>query len=200
MHARPTGVPGSGSAHTWPRVGPPSVPSSDRRRRRHHHHHLRRKWRQCQEEDCGGDGEGIWHPVGWVACRPWRTVLLPAATRGALRAARYRSSGIQYLSTLAPLLPLLSLWGANRLLGFRRGREMGGTVGGGVSAERRGGGLLRRGGYSGSTAGATGLFEMRRAGGAEWHSSELKNFFRGWSANGVPFIGWTTSQPILELR
>ncbi len=49
------------------------------------------------------------------------------------------------------------------------------------------------------SAGAAGLFEMRRAGGADRHSTELKDFFSGSSATRVPLIGWTTSQPFRNL-
>jgi hypothetical protein len=48
------------------------------------------------------------------------------------------------------------------------------------------------------SAGAAGLFEMRRAEGAERHSTELKDLFRGRSSDQVPLICWT-SQPILKL-
>ncbi len=48
------------------------------------------------------------------------------------------------------------------------------------------------------SAGATGLFEIRRAEGAELHSTELKELFSWSSANRVPKIGLTTSQPILK--
>ncbi len=36
------------------------------------------------------------------------------------------------------------------------------------------------------------MFEMRRAGGADQHSIELKDFFSGCSAIWIPLIGWTT--------
>jgi hypothetical protein len=45
---------------------------------------------------------------------------------------------------------------------------------------------------------ASRLFEMRRAGGADWHSTELKEFFSRSSVIRVPLNGWTTSQPILK--
>ncbi len=46
--------------------------------------------------------------------------------------------------------------------------------------------------------------EIREGGDELWlmtvdHSTELRDFFRGKSANRVAFIGWTTSQPILKL-
>ncbi len=113
------------------------------------------------------------------------------------------ASVMQYLSPFAP--PRFCLGGmgvgANKPLrntGARKGQGRVGVEGGGGEATpgRKGVrgadrmGLLRSARIQWEhSAGAAGLFKMRRAEGAERHSTELKDFFRRRSSDRVPLIG-----------